>query len=282
MGVDGTLSASPELELTASLGPMTVADRRAEAIWVSDDRLRIDGVQFTVTADSDRYLNERPRPDHFIVAKQTSMVCRLLALLDELSPSRIVELGIFRGGSAALLAAAARPAKLTAIELETEPVQALERFIEDRSLETVLVPHYGIDQGDAAQLAATIDADHADEPLDLVIDDASHLYRETRCSFELLFARLRPGGCYIIEDWGWAHFPDPLWQSGGGWFHDRPALTNLIVELLMVAATGPELITGLAVERDTVTVTRGPLELAGPLALEQHYCNRGLPFRPLM
>jgi hypothetical protein len=209
-------------------------------------------------------------------------VQQLLALIDELAPSRIVELGIFRGGSAALLAAAARPVKLSAIELETEPVQALERFIEDRDLASVLMQHYGVDQGDAAQLAAAIDADHGDEPLDLVVDDASHLYRETRCSFELLFARLRPGGRYIIEDWGWAHFPEPLWQAGGGWFHDRPALTNLIVELLMVAATGPELITGLSVERDTVTVTRGPLELDGPLRLEHHYCNRGLPFRPLM
>ena len=282
MGVDGTLSASPELEFTASRGPSASAEPSPAPVWVTDDRLRIDGVEFTVTADSDRYLNERPRRDHFIVAKQTSMVRQLLALIDELAPSRIVELGIFRGGSAALLAAAARPVKLSAVELESEPIQALERFIEDRDLESVLAPHYGIDQGDAAQLAAAIDADHGDEPLDLVVDDASHLYRETRSSFELLFARLRPGGCYIIEDWGWAHFPEPLWQAGGGWFHDRPALTNLIVELLMVAATGPELVTGLKVERDTVTVTRGPLEVAGPLRLEHHYCNRGLPFRPLM
>jgi hypothetical protein len=158
----------------------------------------------------------------------------------------------------------------------------LEQFIEDRDLASVLVPHYGVDQADAAQLAAAIDADHADEPLDLVVDDASHLYRETRTSFELLFARLRPGGRYVIEDWGWAHFPEPLWQSGGGWFHDRPALTNLVVELLMVAATGADLVAGINVERDTVTVTRGPLQVDGPLALEHHYCNRGLPFRPLL
>ena len=39
------------------------------------------------------------------------------------------------------------------------------------------------------------------EPLDLVIDDASHLYGPTMASFEVLFPRLRPGGLYVIEDW---------------------------------------------------------------------------------
>jgi hypothetical protein len=37
-------------------------------------------------------------------------------------------------------------------------------------------------------------------PLDLVSDDASHLLRETRASFNALFPRLRSGGEYIIED----------------------------------------------------------------------------------
>jgi hypothetical protein len=42
-------------------------------------------------------------------------------------------------------------------------------------------------------------------PVDLVIDDASHLYDESRASFETLFPLLHPGGLYIIEDWRWQH-----------------------------------------------------------------------------
>jgi hypothetical protein len=44
-------------------------------------------------------------------------------------------------------------------------------------------------------------------PLDLVVDDCSHLYEPTRASFNELFPRLRPGGAYVIEDWVWAHTP---------------------------------------------------------------------------
>jgi hypothetical protein len=73
-----------------------------------------------------------------------------------------------------------------------------------------------------------------------------------------------------------------LWQEAGGFFHDRPALTNLIVELLMIAGTGDDLVAQINVLRDTVAVTRGPLELDGPLRLEHHYSNRGLPFRALI
>ena len=47
----------------------------------------------------------------------------------------------------------------------------------------------------------------ADE-LDLVVDDASHTYEETKASFEFLFPLLRPGGIYVIEDWSWAHHPN--------------------------------------------------------------------------
>jgi predicted O-methyltransferase YrrM len=242
----------------------------------------VDGIEFVVTPDADRYQREASSASRFVVAKQRAMVDRLVAEIAELRPSRIVELGIFKGGSAALLAALAGPAKLTAIDLATEPVTALEEFIAARNLASSVVPRYGIDQSDQSTLGAVLDRDHGEEPLDLVVDDASHLYRETRASFEVLFARLRPGGRYIIEDWGWAHFPEPIWQSGGGWFHDRPALTNLVVEMLMIAGTGPDLISRITLLRDTVTVERGPLAIAGPLRLEEHYCNRGLPFRALM
>jgi len=36
--------------------------------------------------------------------------------------------------------------------------------------------------------------------LDVVVDDASHLYRLTVASFDALFQHLRSGGLYFIED----------------------------------------------------------------------------------
>ena len=56
---------------------------------------------------------------------------------------------------------------------------------------------------DAPVLARRVDAAFGNRPLDLVMDDASHLGPQTRASFETLFPRLRAGGLYIIEDWSW-------------------------------------------------------------------------------
>ena len=48
-----------------------------------------------------------------------------------------------------------------------------------------------------------------DRAIDLVIDDASHVYEPTLASFETLFPHLRPGGLYIIEDWQWSYSDEP-------------------------------------------------------------------------
>lgn len=250
--------------------------------WVHADVFAVGGTEFLVSYDPERFAHEESDARRLVVAKSRSMVTRLAAEVATLHPRRIVDLGIYKGGSAALLAALARPAKLTAVELESEPVSALAQFTAEHRLESVIAAHYGLDQGDAAALTAAIEHDHGREPLDLVVDDASHQYRASRTSFEVLFGRMRPGGRYIIEDWAWAHFPEPRWQAAGGEFHDRPALTNLVVEILMIAGTGYGLVSHVDVLHETVTVTRGPLRLEEPLRLEDHYRNRQLPFRPLL
>jgi len=265
-----------------SADPSSTSRAPAEVKWASDEVLVVDGTEFLVFAEADDYQEQESTASRFVLAKNVGMVNRLVSAVADLAPRRIVDLGIYKGGSTALLAALARPIKLTAIDVVPERLAALDQFIAAWRLADVVRAHYGVDQGDSGRLAALLEEDHGGKALDLVVDDASHLLRETRTAFEQLFGRLRPGGRYIIEDWGWAHFPEPLWQDGGGWFHDRPALTNLIVELLMIAATGPGLVSKITVLRDTVTVERGLLTVPGPLCLEDHYCNRGLPFRPLL
>jgi len=64
----------------------------------------------------------------------------------------------------------------------------------------------GVDQADAARLSGLLDRYFSDRTVDLAIDDASHLYGPTRTAFEVVFPYLRPGGIYLIEDWGWAHW----------------------------------------------------------------------------
>ena len=74
----------------------------------------------------------------------------------------------------------------------------------------------GVNQADRAALAQICGPAFAEVPIDLVVDDASHFYTETRETFRALFPRLRPGGIYIVEDWGWAHRPGDYWQKERG------------------------------------------------------------------
>ena len=76
---------------------------------------------------------------------------------------------------------------------------------------------------------------------DLIIDDASHLYCESRQTFELSFPFLRPGGWYVVEDWGWPHWP------GKQYFVGHSALSVLIMELLMLCASTEDIISEVRV-----------------------------------
>lgn len=259
---------------------MTTA--RPEVIW-STEKIEVDGATFLTPQDADVYMNIESESSNLVLIKNRTMIDLLLAITAGRPVDRIVEIGIFKGGSAALLATLFRPTRLTALELSLEPVDALHDFVVARGFEDVVHAHYGVDQSDEEAVLKIVEGDHGAERLDLVIDDASHLYRETKRSFEMLFPRLRPGGHYVIEDWGWAHFDSPLWQQDGGWWHDRPALTNLLVELLMILARNSGLVAKVDITQEAAVITRGSgCAATSPVRLEDHYLNRGLPFRPIM
>ena len=141
----------------------------------------------------------------FTILKDRIMVEEYLETVERFRGDNVVELGIASGGSVALTALVAPPRKLVAIDLEPDRVDALDELIADHGLGERVRLHYGVDQADRARLAEIVEDEFGDEPLGLVIDDASHLLRETRASFETLFPRLRPGGLFVIDDWNHEH-----------------------------------------------------------------------------
>ena len=64
-----------------------------------------------------------------------------------------------------------------------------ERELVDSGLEEKI----GWIDGRQIRHEADIDQEFAGEPIDLVIDDASHYYEHSRRSFEIVFPRLREG-----------------------------------------------------------------------------------------
>jgi SAM-dependent methyltransferase len=68
------------------------------------------------------------------------------------------------------------------------------------------------DQADPDRLNEIL-LSHAPVGLDIIIDDASHIGHKSAASYATLFPRLKPGGLYVIEDWGTGYFDD--WPDGG-------------------------------------------------------------------
>ncbi len=244
-----------------------------------DDVWRIGDTEFVQSFRMDS------TPQRFRIRKNAS----LMALYEDLCPKirggRIVELGIADGGSTALLALAAEPGKLVACERDSEPRPALATFIEAHALVETVRTFYGVDQGDRQQLAAIVDREFGGEPIDLVIDDASHQYAPTLASFEVLFPRLRPGGTIIIEDWAADYFwasaieaaladasdPDAATlgerlaeakrrQDIGQEPKNRP-LPRLAQQLLLASAASPSTVARVTVDHHWLTAQRGTATL---------------------
>jgi hypothetical protein len=192
------------------------------------------------------------------VFKAPELVERYVALVEELKPQRLFELGMFGGGSTLFFTEFVRPKKIVAID--REPVHTWRERIEPILVASGLadaVSTFGeVDQGDRARLAEIADDEFDGAPLDLVIDDCSHMYEETRDSFNELFPRLRPGGVYAIEDWRWAHTAvgqEPL----DGLFPGEVPLTRLVFEIVLAVAGLPGLISEVSIESRVAIVTRG-------------------------
>jgi hypothetical protein len=164
----------------------------------------------------------------FTIAKNEPYLRVYENLASNFSPSSILELGVFQGGSYVFLDKLFKPRRMSAVELASRPVAPLLGYIADKQDRFV---HFSTSQCDHESLKHIVLDELANE-LDLVVDDASHTYEETRTSFEVLFPLLRPGGIYLIEDWSWAH--GPSYQSSDAPFHDRHALSNLLFEQLML------------------------------------------------
>jgi predicted O-methyltransferase YrrM len=253
------------------------SDERSSSWFGRVERFRIGETEFQCSFE---HGSETGR---FFICKNRGLVEDYLAVFDEFPSPNMVELGIMDGGSVALAALAARPAKLVALELDDKRVDALDELLERLDLTDRIRAYYGVDQADRERVRAIVDEEFPDEELDLVIDDASHLLEETRVSFEALFPRLRAGGLFLIEDWNWQHrmamaaattLADPnsrahaklerLMREGtvtatrpSAAESDDPPLAQLVVELVLAQAESDEFLTEVAVSPWWIAVRRG-------------------------
>jgi predicted O-methyltransferase YrrM len=258
------------------------AMRRQSMKWHDDSHVSFGDVSFDLDI-GDKLHTGRSTPDRFLLGKVRVMIEALLSRTAADAVRRMVEIGIYKGGSCAFFNECFAPEKLVAIDANPDPVAALDAYIATRNLAGVVRPFYGVQQADAPRLQAIVAAEFGDEPIDLVVDDASHLLDPTRASFNVLFPALRPGGLYVIEDWSWAHWPGKLWQHNEGWFKGQPALTNLVFEIIMAMATRHDLIEEVQCMPSMVFVRRGPGEIApGKFDVAQLFLTRDRGWTPVL
>src|SRR5437660_3212715 len=227
----------------------------------SDSAVQVAGINF-ITSISDYSIST----DHLNVAllKPISFLEFYEDLIFTENVTNVVELGMFQGGMSVFLTSLKDDLRYLGIDISS-PVPGLRRFVDDHDeIARRVFTQHNVGQDDAGVpniIAAFLEG----RELDLIIDDASHQYSPSRRAFELCFPLLRPGGRYIIEDWGWLHWNG--FEIPAEW-RDSPALTNLVLELIMLCASRPELATKITVASNMVTVEKGNERVNGDFRLD--------------
>jgi predicted O-methyltransferase YrrM len=193
-----------------------------------DGEFSLDGENFVIEGDVPPKDRRSSTPEAFTILKGEPYLRVYEDLASGFSPRSILELGIFEGGSYVLLDKLFKPARMSAVDISPNLVGALCQYVADKQARFV---HFSTSQSNAEVLEHIVRNELANE-LDLVVDDASHTYEQTKASFEILFPLLQAGGIYVIEDWSWAH--RPVDQSPDAPWFNRDALSNLLFEQVML------------------------------------------------
>jgi hypothetical protein len=170
-------------------------------------------------------------------------------------PRRMLEIGIWDGGSAAFWFEHLRPERLVAIDLQDREDNAyFRRYVDARGLHEQVRTRWRTNQADRTRLRSIV-ADDLGSAVDLVIDDGSHLSAPTRATFETVFPLLPAGGLYIIEDWAWEHWPE--FQDPGHFWAGEESLAPLVGDLVAATGSSKTLIRSVSVFEGFTVVERG-------------------------
>lgn len=184
--------------------------------------------------------------------KDPDFVKAYLDLLQGREFHNMVEVGVKHGGSAIFFWHLLQLEKLCCIELN-QNAPALINYIETHGLTKDFHTYFGVNQGDRMHLQSIIRECFPTESIDLVIDDASHIYTPSLATFETLFPLLRPGGLYILEDWR----ASLLAVQRNKESEVEPPLHQLVHEILDFATVNPHIMPAINCNRNFVVVERG-------------------------
>ena len=241
--------------------------------WTSPEHFTLGGLRFrSVTKD---FKSHFTTAEEVAILKGQGMVSWYRDYLSSRPMERVLNLGIFQGGSELFILAACPDARLLAIDL-SDPVESVGEIARKRGWGDRIQLHFNTSQDDEPRLRELIDGFAGGQKLSLVVDDASHLYQPTKRAFEIAFPYLEVGCDYIIEDWGWANWSGNFQEPDGQW-SDQPALTNFIFELVMLAASRPDIISRVELVSPAIAVIKrgAGWPHGAPMSVDSLYLSRG-------
>lgn len=211
------------------------------------ETFKIDDVEF-VLDPREGHLRDKSSENRFVLVKNQRCL-DFYRNWEGDKPKQIMEVGLFEGGSLVLLDKLFKPEKIVGLEIKREPIEPLELY---RKNNPHMITYYGRSQ----DMPGTGMAARQNFPngIDLVVDDASHLFAQTKATFEMLFPLVKPGGKYVIEDWAWAHRANR--QTKKDPWATEPAMSNLILMLMTMAVTYPVL-DKIEIHQELVSITKG-------------------------
>jgi SAM-dependent methyltransferase len=234
---------------------MGVSERLEQLTWTSEREAILGDVAFRLP-DLDRAGEGPSSADSFALLKDRSIVRAYVDYLRErpgLEAANVFEIGLWDGGSIALWHEILQPRTHVGVDLEDRRTTYFERYAAAPQRRDRIRTYWDVDQSDKRRLARIV-AENFEAPLDLVLDDGSHLYRQTRAAMEVLLPLLRPGGLYVVEDWAWAHW-GPEYRLHAS--PERASLTRLVAELAGIVGSDQEIVGALDVRRPFFVIERG-------------------------
>lgn len=221
--------------------------------WLDDSTLQFGNTRLRLMAGLKAKASS---DDEITLFKDRDFVRAYVQSLQDRDIRNMVEVGVKHGGSALFFWHLLQLQKLSCIELAGS-APALGNYIERMGLQDQIRLHFRIDQGDRDTVREIVAADFDGEAIDLVVDDASHIYSPSKATFETLFPLVKPGGLYILEDWRASLLAVHRSKEGD----EEPPFHQLVHEILDFAIVNPHIMPQVSCYKNFAVVERGVGEL---------------------
>jgi predicted O-methyltransferase YrrM len=233
--------------------------------WLGPQLFEVGGVRFRLALPEQKIPTAEER-EAFVILKDAQYIADYIRLFSNERLCRVMEFGIYVGGSAIFMQKLWRIDKIVGIDICPQRRKVVEQ-VAALGLSEHIRLHFEVDQADAPTVEGIFDAEFAGQAVDMIIDDASHDLVPTTRTFLTSFPRLRPGGWYVIEDWAWGFRGTPRPQT-----HHRGSLRHLVNAIVLSVGRHAEpSISQIVVTRRLVALQRAvssaPLRLGSIEAL---------------